>query len=164
MFLEVICNRGLPLLEFLPLLPITKAESWEVCTWGLAFIDWDLCYGFSNGLIFPELSLFKRLVFDLISCKCGVFFFAAFISGYFFFLYSYHLSHNVWALLHNRYFGVLSWEYSKVLGLSRLYTLSFSSSELRRDIMSWHVIGLWNLDHLGLMQNNIFKLDFLNAG
>lgn len=114
-FSEVVCKKSLLLLEYLLLLPVIEAKGWEFCAWGLVFIDRNLCYGHGDSLIFLEFFLFGELVFDLTSCKCGVFCFAAFILRYFFFLYSHRLSYDVWAALYNRYFCTLSWEHFKVL-------------------------------------------------
>ena len=114
-FPEVVCKGGLLLLELLPLLPDTNAEGWEVCAWGLAFTDWDLCCGLGGGLISPEFFLLGGVAFDLTSCRRGVFCLAASILRYSFFLYSHRLSHDVWAPLHSGHFCPLSRGHSEVL-------------------------------------------------
>ena len=114
-FPEVVCKGGLPLLELLPLLPAAEAEGWEVCVWGLTFTDWDLCCGHGGGFISPKLSFLGGLVFDLTSCKRGIFCFAASILRYYFFLCSHCLSHDEWVPLHNGHFCALSWGHSEVL-------------------------------------------------
>lgn len=114
-FPKVVCKGGLPLLKLFLLLPSAKAEGWEVCAWKLAFMNWNLCYGLSGGLISLELTFLGELVFNLNSCKCSVFCFAASILRYSFFLCLHYLSHDMWAPLHNRHFSALSWWHFKVL-------------------------------------------------
>lgn len=133
-FSEVVCKEGLPLLELLPLLQNVEAEGWEVWAWELGFTDWDLCCGLGVSLMSLEFSPLGGLVFDLISCKRGVFCFATSILRYFFFFCSHCLFNDVWVSLHRRHFCVLFQGILKFcVGLSRLQNLCFSRSESRRD-------------------------------
>ncbi len=98
------------------------------------FTDWDLCCGLGGGLISPGLSLLWRVGFELVSCRRGVFCFAASILRYSFFLYSpvyptmcvHHYIAGISALCLG---GTLTF----CGGLNKLRTLYFSGSELRRD-------------------------------
>ena len=125
-FPEVICRGALPLLELLPLLRIAEVEGLGFCAWGLAFTDWDLCCGHGDGLMFLEFSLLRRVAFDLTSYKRRVFFFAASILKYLFFLYSHRLSHDVWAPLNSGHFYLLSrgalWSFVRAWAGSALCT------------------------------------------
>lgn len=112
---KVICRGAFLLLELLSLFSLAEAENREVCTQKLAFMDSNLCLNLGGGLISLELFFLRRLVFYLTSCKHGMFCFTTSILEYFFFLYSYCLSYNVWPLLDNRHFYALSQEYFEVL-------------------------------------------------
>ena len=141
-FLDVVCRGGLSLLELLSLLPTARAEGLGVWVGELVFTDWDLCCGLGGGLISPGLSLLWRVGFELVSCRRGVFCFAASILRYSFFLF-----YTVYPTMCMHYYiagpstlylrGTLTF----CEGLNEFCTLYFSGSELRRDrtYNSWSI-------------------------
>lgn len=133
-FLEVVYREDLLLLELFPFLPSGEAESWEVCTWRLAFMDWDLCYGFGGNFISLKLSclsdwsliwvhtsvvyfvlllLFENTLFSYICIICLM-------------IYKHHYIISIFA----PYFKSILKFY---ISLNRPYILCSSGSKLRRN-------------------------------